>query len=430
MTHLRISHTSICVGDFCLVAPEFMPDSESEDGTPLVTPIHTSFGSVPDPTGISMEFERLTKVPHNVSDKCSLWESGYKCPMAPRVDNGSFDYNPARKHEPNSGLDTSLCSGTNNCRSDCSDGFNKALMGQYHLLGPEPSKHPRGQARRTGSILSYASSSTLEDQYRIRAVPCAPRPDTGSWLSISETVAPIINGVRFLSEKPTIHYSMLQDVAQSTPTKSISSKCLATSSKVDFIKSSIDGSPTRVVRWNLGLGLTLDDISEPDGCGTSIGEASVEFAEDSFFDLGIDSGFCSTTDTTLNTTTETIPDLVDPSPKNPVYEAVRIMGSELGITPQLGMLSIQGHHENVKRQRTQIVNMLRPGTRVAYTTQLLPDINAHSAERLDECGGSCDSSNGVPPTGSTLEFLAGEAQGIQHRIADTPIFTLLPPIEL
>ncbi|CAE6471107.1 unnamed protein product [Rhizoctonia solani] len=435
MTRSHTSRTSICVGSPYSITPEFVHDSDSEGGTPLVTPIHINFGDISNITDVPTDLDILTGGGYNRLDKRSLEEDGHDCPPAPRVDNGSFNFDLAREYESCSELNASVDFGANNSASDYSDAFDKVPTHQHRLLGSEDSKNLRMQVKRVDTILSCENFGALEDLYRIWTVPYAPRPDTGSWLSDSENVAPIIHGTLLPDKKPTVHhYSQLGSVAQSASVKSILPKYPASINKANPTEQpALDGSPTRIVRWNLGLGLTLDDIAEPDGCGGGIGETSVELAEDSFFELEMDSRCCSTTDTTLNTTAETTLDLASPCPKSPVGSPTHISGLELGITPRLRMLSLRGHHEDVKRQRTQFFNIPRPGTRLACAMESPLEIEpACSIERHDIFRGL---SNRVGLAGAALEFLVGEdslneAQGGGHQMADTPIFTLLPPIEL
>ncbi|CEL60328.1 hypothetical protein RSOLAG1IB_09546 [Rhizoctonia solani AG-1 IB] len=308
MSHSYTPRTSVFIGLVYSIVPEFMHGSHSEGETPLVTPIHTDFSDTSNLIGCS----RLTTNEYARLDEYFLEECEHDCPPAPRVDNGSFDYKFACEYGPSSELGTSIDYSVNNSASDHSDVLSKALTHQPHLFGPEDLESLRVQVRRVHRILPFEGPNTLEDRCYIWTIPYAPRPDTGSWLSDSENVVPITHGTFPPDAKPTLHhYPHLESFAQSAFAKPILPKYSAPIIEANATKQpTLDGSPTRVVKWNLGLGLTLDDIDEPDGCGTEIGEASVEFAECSFFDSEIDFQFCSTADTTLNTTTETIPDLL------------------------------------------------------------------------------------------------------------------------
>ncbi|KAL5637832.1 hypothetical protein ACGC1H_002187 [Rhizoctonia solani] len=442
MSHYHTSCANITIGLPRPNMPELVPDSDSETGTPLVTPIHTTFGNISNPTddtsderirhirvqslfnnyatnkGISTVLDRLIFGEYHHEDKRLLVEGWHDCPPAPRIDNGSFD--------SSFGVDISVDS---SFEDNPGYAFNKASMHLQDSPRFEDPKYSSGEVRRTEAVPAYENRRASEDHYNIYTVPRTPRPNTGSWLSSTENVAPIWS---WNSENQALwRFSQLDSATPSAPVKYHLSQYAGSNTEVRPAGQLTPGAPTRIVRWNLGLGLTLDDIAEPDGCSTSIGELSVEFPEDSFYDLDTDSA-----DTTLNTTVETIPDLAMLCPNSPVDSASHGLGPELGITPRLRMLSLKGHHETVKRQREQYLPMLGSGTRLAYTTGFHSEADvARLAGRLGM--NEHDEFRGLSNGGAQVFVAAGEyslieeAQGRpRHQMADAPIFELLPPIEL
>ncbi|KAJ1302170.1 hypothetical protein OPQ81_000998 [Rhizoctonia solani] len=439
MSHYYTSHANLMIGLSRPTAPELVHDCDSEAGTPLVTPIHADFGNMSNSAdGVAAMPKRLDGPAcseYHRLDMRSL-DGGHDCPSAPRIDNGTFDWDLELEHEPSFGLDMSVDSSVYSLKDGYAYGLNKTSTHLDHPHGPELFKYSRVEARQAEAVLAYNDSSSLEDRCGIWSVPRAPRPDTGSWSSSTENVAPIIHR-SWSSEMKWVFQRRLQlgSVTPSASVRSSKSKHAIPNSLSKPIKQPIsEDAPTRIVSWNLGLGLTLNDIAEPDDCDASVGELSMEFTENSFCDLDTDSGCCSTANTTLNTTTETIPDTARSHPNSVVGSGIQAPASELKNTPQSRMLSFQGHHENVKRQRTQNPATSTSGTRLTYAAgfPLETDIACLVGRlRMDEHGEFGGSSNGV-----TLEFVAGErslkeAQGrSEHQIPDAPIFTLLPPIEL
>ncbi|EUC55432.1 hypothetical protein RSOL_115620, partial [Rhizoctonia solani AG-3 Rhs1AP] len=445
MSHYHTSCANITIGLLRPNIPELVPDSDSETGTPLVTPIHTTFGNISNPTddtsgerihipvqspfnnyatnkGISTVRDRLIFGEYHHEDKRLPEEGWHDCPPAPRIDNGSFDLG--------FGLDMSVDS---SFEDSYGYAFNKALTHLQDSPGSGNPKYSSGEVGRAEAVPAYEEHKALEDRYNIYTVPRTPRPNTGSWLSSTENIAPIWN---WNSENQALwRFSQLDSATPSASVKYPMFQHAGSNTKARPAEELTPDAPTRIVKWNLGLGLTLDDIAEPDGYGASIGELSMEFAEDSFFDLDADSGSCSTADTTLNSTIETIPDLAMLCPNSPVGSASHALGPELGITPQLRMLSMKGHHESVKRQGEQHSPMLGSGTRLGYTTGF------HSEADVARPVGRFGMNEHVEfhglSNGAARVFVAGEYSLIEeaqrslgHQMADAPIFELLPPIEL
>ncbi|CAE6409393.1 unnamed protein product [Rhizoctonia solani] len=417
------------IGSLRPSVPELVLDSDSEGGTPLVTPIHTSFGNISNTAGateISVGLDKFIYAGCNRLDKRPLEEGWHNCPPAPRIGSGSF--------ESSFWLNTPVDSSIGNS-GDNHDRVFHASTSLQRPLGPKDSKYSRAERRRAETLPTHEDPDTLEKRNDICTFPQTPLPGTKLWSSGTESVAPISHWSLNLEKKQAIWCSLqLHSITPSVSVKPNLSKRLVSNSKIKSAEQLAPDTPTRIVKWNLGLGLTLDDITEPDGCGASIGELSVEFAEDSFFNLDTDSEYCSTADTTLNTTIETIPDMALPCLRSPVGSATRDLGPELGNTPQPRMWSLQCHHENVKRQRGQTFTTSSPGTRLAYRTGFPSEIDIACLVgrlRVREHGGFCTLLNGT-----AREFVAGECslneaqRKSDHHVADAPIFTLLPPIEL
>ncbi|KAH7345758.1 hypothetical protein B0J17DRAFT_703073 [Rhizoctonia solani] len=430
MSHYYTSCANITIRSLRPTVPELVLDSDSEGGTPLVTPIHTNFGNISnladDTTEISVGLDKLIRTEYNRPDKPPLEERWHNCPPAPRIDNGSF--------ESSFWLNRPVDSSTGSSKDNYNCVFNTSMNPQ-RPPGPEDSGYLGAKLRRGEAVPTYEDPNTLGERYDIRTVPQTPLPDTDSRSSRTENVAPVGHWSLNVEKKRAFWRSFqLHSVAPSVSVKSNLSKRAISNSKVNPAEQLAPDAPTRIVKWNLGLGLTLDDITEPDGCGASIGELSVEFAEDSFFNLDIDSEYCSTADTTLNTTTETIPDMAMPCPRDPVGSATRVPGPELGNSPQPQMLSLQGHQENVKRQRGQNSTTSSPGTRLAYKSGFSSETDIACLVgrlRLHEHGGFCRLLNGTAQELVAGEYSLKEAQGrSDHQMAGAPIFALLPPIEL
>ncbi|CAE7065928.1 unnamed protein product [Rhizoctonia solani] len=417
MSHYYTSCANVTIGMLRPTIPELVHDSDSESGTPLVTPIHTNFGNISNPTDFTSGPNRLAYDEYCRTDKHLLGEGRHNCPPAPRIDNGSFEWS----FELDMSMDPSFKDNHNRVPGEPS----------AHLQRPLGDSNFLPEVGRAEAAIASENSSVLKDHNRICTVPRTPRPDTGSRSSNTENVAYVGHWKWNLEKRDFWRLSELRSITPSVSVRSTLSQYTGSNSKTKRSEQPRPDEPTGIAKWNLGLGLTLDDIAEPDGCGASVGELSMDFAEDSFFDL--DSGYCS--DTTLNTTTETIPDLAMPCPNSPVGSASQAPGPELGITPRLRMLTLQNHPEGVNRQRVQHLPMSGSGTRLAYTTGYLSETDVvylvgslGKNERGEFCGLS---------KGATHRFAAGEyplikeAQGgSECQMADSPIFALLPPIEL
>lgn len=353
------------------------------------------------------------------------------CPPAPRFDTGSFDYSLVlgcgqdSSFEPGMTIDSSMTSSTEN--SD----IVSSLLSVDNLFISEELRGPR--VGKQVEVVPTIHTHSQEVDYETWNAPQAPRPDTGIWSSGTENVSP---GAYDVGNQKTWALGHCREQPQPNGiAQSASPKPVTPDHGVLSFESPPESVPIRSTRWNLGLGLTLDDIAEPCGSGSSIGEISLEFADESFFGIDLD---LPSADLTFNNL-EASPALAKTRPRNSVGSAPQESGS--GTTPRLKTFSPDDQENDDRQRRQGSTGLISQMGQVSYSRGSMTDTNVFM--NIEQSRFTSQTGQGGWFRGATrhnvgaLGFAAEEhlnhrdrALEEQRQPGDIDVFGLLPPIEL